>query len=159
MPDPTRDPRRHQRGAALFVTVLVLVLVGLLALAAIQHSEQESTSSARSRSTTRSLHAADGGIELALSRLGGSPPNLNAFDLDLTTTGSNAQSRTRTQGTPQPLNQVGLGSTPDGYALNLGEGAGYVNRIYLVNVTGTAAGSTTELEAKLTRTEVEATGY
>ena len=64
-----------------------------------------------------------------------------------------------TETSPSNLNQVGLGVPPEGYALNEGEGAKALNRIFQVNVTATGGGSTAELEAKLTRTEVEGSGY
>ena len=158
MPRPTRDPNRHRQGAALLVTALIMVAVGMLAFTAIRHSEQESTGGARSRATTRSLYAADAGLQLARSRLRESPPNLTSFDIDLAE-GANVQSRTRTDGSPQDLNQVGIGAPAEGYALNVGAGASYVNRVYLVAVTSTSGGSTAELEAKLNRTEIEATSY
>ena len=148
---------KHREGLALLMTTLVLLLVGLLALAALKDSERESTSGARSRATTRTLHAADAGIQLARTHLTGSPPDLTA--IDLTIGGAAIQSRSRSQSTPQSLDQVGLGATPDGFSVNVGSGAGYVNRIYQVNVTATAGSSTAELEAKLSRVEVEGQGY
>ena len=105
-----------------------------------------------------SFHAADAGVQLALSRLAQSPPNLNAFDIDLPE-GANMQSRSRVEAVPRDLSQVGLGATPEGYALNVGTGVGALQRVYVVNVTSSFRDSTTELEAKLARIEVEATGY
>jgi hypothetical protein len=69
------------------------------------------------------------------------------------------QSRTREQAAPQPIEQVGVGAPPEGYSLNVGSGGGYVSRVYRVNATARAGGSTVELEAKLSRTEPEAGGY
>lgn len=149
---------RREGGAALFVTALILMLVGMLAVTAIYSAERESVGGARSRSIARTFYAADAGIQLALSHLAQTPPDLNAFDVDLAG-GSNVQSRTREQLAPQPLEQVGIGAPPEGYALNVGAGAGYVSRIYRAHATATGAGSTVELEAKLSRTEPEASGY
>jgi Tfp pilus assembly protein PilX len=142
---------------ALLVTAMVLVLVSMLTLGAINHSEQESTGGSRSRSGTRAFYGADAGVELALSRLSQSPPNLNSFDIDLA--GTNVQSRSRSESTPQNLDQVGLGETPEGETLNAGAGAGYTNRVYLVNVTASSGGSTIEVEAKLVRGDADALGY
>ena len=69
------------------------------------------------------------------------------------------QSRSRTETVPQTLAQVGLGEAAEGFALNVGSGAGQLNRIYQVNVTAEAGGSTTEIEVRLSRTEADAVGY
>jgi hypothetical protein len=152
------ESSKRERGAALLITSIVLVLVSMITLAAISHSEKEATGSARSRSSTRAFYAADAGVELALSRLRQSPPDLTAFDVDLAD-GANVQSRSRAEATPQSLDQVGTGETPEGYAVNVGSGAGYSNRVYLVNVTSSAGGSTIEVEAKLIRGDASALGY
>lgn len=151
------DPKR-QGGAALFITALILMLVGMLAVSSIYNSEQESVGGARARSTSRTFYAADSGVQLALTRLAESPPDLRAFDIELADE-ANVQSRSRQEATPQELKQVGLGEPPEGYSVNVGTSAGYINRIYLVRTTATAGGSTVELEAKLSRTEPEAAGY
>jgi len=142
----------------MLVTVLVLVLVSMLSLAALESSKQESTAGARSRSTTRSLHVADAGVQLALSRLTQSPPNLTAFDIDLVE-GANVQSRARSETSPKDLGQSAIGEAAEGYAVNVGVGAGFVHRIYRLNVTASAGGSTAEVEAKLSRSEADAISY
>jgi hypothetical protein len=150
--------QRREAGAALFVTVLVLVLVALLALASIRNAEEESTGGARSLSNAKAFHAADAGIQLALTRLMQSPPNLNPIDVALTS--ANVQSRRREQSSAQALEQIGSGGgAVEGYSLNVGAGVGLVQRVFVVNSTSTASGSTVELEAKLARSGVEATAY
>ena len=72
-----------QQGSALLITMLVLVLVSMLAVSGLDRSQEESTSGARLRSSTRTLHAADSGIRLAMSRVAQSPPKLDAFDMTL----------------------------------------------------------------------------
>jgi len=157
--NPISVRHRREGGVALLVTSLVLLLVGMLAIASLQDAEQESTAGARSRATARTLYAADAGIQLALGRLIQSPPNLNAFDLDLAD-GANIQSRARTETLPAPITQVSLGEAEEGYALNIGAGASSVSRVYQVNVTSSYANAAAaELEARLNRTEVIATGY
>ncbi len=150
--------RRRERGAALLITALVLMLVSLLSFTSIRNSEQESSSSARSRATARTLHAGDAGLQLALARLTQAPPDLEAFDIDLPEN-ANVQSRTRVETTPQDLEQAGLGETPEGFGINLDAGVTLVSRVYRVTVTSTAGGSTAELEAKLSRLSSDATGY
>ena len=154
----SRNERRRS-GSALIVTTLVLLLVGMLALTSIKDSEQESSAGARARATARTLYAADAGIQLALTRLMQTPPNLTLFDIDLAD-GANVQSRTRADSVPQNIGQVGLGATEEGYALNIGGGATSVSRVYELNVTAAYANSAAaELEARLTRVEVLPIGY
>jgi Tfp pilus assembly protein PilX len=153
-----RRPETREQGMALLLSAVILMLVSMLAFSAMQHSEQEATSGARSRSTMRTIYAADAGIELALSRLTQSPPNLSAFNVGLAD-GANFQSRTRTQGSPQLLAQAGIGEPEEGYSLNVGAGVSHVSRVFLVNVTATAGGSTAELEARLARSAADSAGY
>ncbi len=143
---------------ALLLTSVILMLVSMLAFSAIRHSEKESTSSARSRNTMRTMYTADAGIQLSLARLAQTPPNLNAFDVTLAG-GANLQSRTRTQTSPQDLGQTGIGAPEEGWDLNVGRGVTFVNRIYLVNVTASQGTSTAEIEAKLSRMGVDTSGY
>jgi Tfp pilus assembly protein PilX len=161
MPRPhIRRASKREAGAALMITALVMMVVSLLGFAAIRNSEQESTAGARSRATTRSLYAADAGVQLALSRLTQSPPKLTAFSVNLVD-GVNLESRTRTQTNPVDLDQVGQAiGGQEGFSVNVGAGSKYVSRIFQVNVTSTGGGgSTTEVEARLSRIGPEATGY
>jgi len=157
--DELADRRKREGGAALLITALILVVVGALAFTSIRHSEQEKTAGARSRSTTRTFYAADAGIQLAMNRLGQEPADLTAFDVPLAD-GHNVQSRTRSELVPQDLDQIGLGEVAEGESLNAGAGVGTVTRVFLVTVTATSPiGSTAEVEAKIARTGIEATGY
>lgn len=153
-----RGSEKREQGMALLLSAVILMLVSMLAFSALQHSEQESTSGARSRSSMRTVYAADAGVELALSRLTQSPPDLSAFSVGLAN-GATVESRTRTQGSPQVLGQAGLGEPAEGYSLNVGAGVSQVSRIFLVNVTATGGGSTAELEARLSRSAADSTGY
>jgi type II secretory pathway pseudopilin PulG len=153
---------KRQRGAALLLTMVVLALVGMLAVTAIQRSAQESSSSARSRAATRSLYGADSGLQVALTRLSDTPPNLTPIDITLSDgRGGNTaiRSKTREDTSAQILQQVGTGSPPDGYAVNVGSGSGHYSKIYLVTVTADSGGSIVELEAKLSRSGADAGGY
>ncbi len=150
---------KHQEGLALLTTSIVLLLVAMLAVAALRDSERESTSGARSRAATRTLHAADAGIQVARAHLTESPPDLVSINLSMGN--ATIQSRTRAQTTPLDLDQMeGFGEVPEGYAVNLGTtGAAYVNEIYRVNITATTGSSAAELEAKLSRLAVDGQGY
>ena len=154
-----RGTSRREAGAALLVTALVLMVVSLLGFAAIRNSEQESSASARSRATTRSLYAADAGVQLALSRLSQNPPNLTAFSVNLVD-GVTLESRARTETNPVDLDQVNQAvGGKEGFSVNVGAGSKYVSRVFQVNVTSTGGGSTTEVEARLNRIGPEGTGY
>ena len=152
----TAVDRRDEAGIALLVTVFVLLLIGAVAIAAIGHSGQEATASATSRVNKRTFHGADAGIQVALRRLAAEPPDQVPFDLDLGG-GRIVQSRTRTDATPQPIPRLGLGPPPEGFSINVG--SGYVNEIFLTNVTATSPNATTvELEAKLGRLSANSGG-
>ena len=147
--------RREEAGIALLVTVFVLLLIGAIAIAAIGHSGQEARSSATSRANKQTLHGADTGIQVAHRHLADEPPNQAAFDLDLG--GMSVQSRTRADATPQPIARLGVGPPPDGMSINIG--SGFINEIYLTNVTSSSLNSTTvEVEAKLGRLSANAGG-
>ncbi len=151
---------KHQEGLALLTTSIVLLLVAMLAFAALRDSERESTSGARSRAATRTVHAADAGIQVARAHLTESPPDL--VSINLSVGNATIQSRTRSQTTPVALDRLGgsTGPTPDGYSVNLGStGAVYLNRIYRVNITANTGSSAAELEAKLSRLAVDGQGY
>jgi Tfp pilus assembly protein PilX len=154
----TRLASRLERGSALLVTMMVLLLVSSLAVTGLQRSAEESTSGARLRSTTQTLHAADSGVQLVMSRLTQSPPNLTAFDVSLAG-GASVASRARTDLLPQDIGQAGLGTPAEGFALNLGAGVTQLTRIYTVRTTAVGNGSTVELEAKLARMSADAGGY
>ena len=148
--------RREEAGAALLVTMFVLLLMGGIAIAAIENSGQEARSSATSRVNKRTLHGADAGIQIAHRHLADEPPNQAAFDLDLGG-GMSVQSRTRADATPQPIERLGVGPPPDGMSINIG--SGFINEIYLTNVTSSSPNSTmVELEAKLGRLSANSGG-
>jgi len=152
-------PARRQAGSALIVTTLVLLLVTVLALTSLQDSEIESTAGARSRATARTLYAAEAGIQLALARLTQSPPNLAAFEVDLVD-GAHVESRERSDPDPELIHQVSLGESSEGFSLNVDGGATNITRVFQLNVTAeTSNSATAELEARLGREEVIATGY
>ena len=147
-----------KRGSALLITMLVLMLVSMLAITGLERSEEESTSGSRIRSSTRTLHAADSGIQLVMGRLTQSPPDLSAFDIPLAS-GARVASKSRTDAGPMKIAQVGLGTPAEGYSLNIGAGVTNVTRVYEVHTTATSNGSIVELEAKLTRASADAGGY
>lgn len=137
---------RREDGIALVTAVLLLLLVAATAISAIDFSGQELQAGGRARASMRTLYAADAGIQYALQRVQ-PPEDLTSFTLNLNSE-LTVESRTRTQGTPQPISEAGVGEPPDGYSINVG--SGFVSEVYDINVTATGAnGATSELEAKL----------
>ncbi len=147
---------KREAGIALLVATFVLMLIGAIAVAAIGHSGQESNAAARSRAATRSIHAADAGIQLAMNRVRQNPPRTDA--VDIVVDGRTVQSRRRTVAGAQPIVEAGTGAPPEGYAVNVG--AGYVNELFLAPVTSTSPdGAVSEIEAKLARLSVSGGSY
>jgi hypothetical protein len=101
--------------------------------------------------------AADAGVELAIARLSQSPPNLNAFTVNVD--GTTVESRTRSDTSPQPLVQETAGAPPDGFAINVGSDTGFGGQVYKVSVTGQNGSSVAELEVRFSRLEAGGTAY
>lgn len=143
-----REPRsgRGESGFALVTAMVVLLLVSSVVSNLIGYAGEEAHSSARSRASIENLYAADSGIQLSLQRLQ-LPRDLTAFSYTLTNA-TLVESRSRTDGAPQPITPDGIGPPPDGYSINVG--GGFLNELFLLNVTATAANNgIAELEAKL----------
>ncbi len=139
---------KREQGLVLLMTMFIMMLIGVIAVDAIGQSGMESAASGRSRSTIRTMHAADAGAELAVSRLFQSPPNLNP--ISLTFAGRSVESRLRTEVGAQNLAFVGAGKAPEGYSVNIGES--YVTEGYDVTITAASLdGSVAEVETKITR--------
>lgn len=140
------DGKRRVRGFALITAMVVMLLVSAVVSNLIGYSGQEAHSSARSRASLENLYAADSGIQLSLQRLQ-VPRDLSAFTYNLAN-GTQVESRSRGDMAPQPIASAGVGPPPDGYSINVG--GGFLNELFLLNVTAVAANNgVTELEAKL----------
>ena len=138
--------RGREAGFALVTALVVMVLVSAVVSNLIGYSSEEAQSSARSRSSLKNVYAADSGIQLSLQRLQ-LPRDLTAFNYVLADT-TVVESRSRDDAVPQPISPEGIGPPPDGYSINVG--GGFVNEIFLLNVTAEAANNgVAELEAKL----------
>jgi len=137
---------RRAGGFALITAMVVMLLVSAVVSNLIGYSGQEAHSSARSRASLENLYAADSGIQLSLQRLQ-VPRDLSAFTYNMAS-GTQVQSRSRNDMAPQPIAPAGVGPPPDGYSINVG--GGFLNELFLLNVTAVAANNgVTELEAKL----------
>jgi len=138
--------RLQERGIALITAVLLLLLVSATAISSIDFSGQEFQAGGRARAAMKNLYAADSGVQLGLQRI--QPPrNLTAFSFALSN-GTVVESRSRSDAAPQDIAEAGVGKPPEGYAINLG--AGFVNEIFLLNVTAVAPDrGLAEIEAKL----------
>lgn len=146
----------REAGFALVTAMVVLLLVSAVVTNLIDYSGDEAQSSARSRAFQKNLYAADAGIQLSLQRI--QPPrDLTAFGYTMSD-GTRVESRARNDASPQPIANAGIGAPPDGYSINLG--GGYVNELFLVNVTSEAANNgVVELEAKLGSLQPNAGNY
>lgn len=152
----TAKSRREESGIALLITVVLILLFGILVLTSIGHSGDESAASARARSTARALHAADGGMQLALNHVTQEPPD--TAPINVTVGAMTVQSRTRADATPQPLATLGGGAPPQGYGINVN--SGYVSEIFRVDITSSGNnGSTAELQSKVYRFGGNTGGY
>jgi len=147
---------RGDAGFALVTAMVVLLLVSAVVSNLIGYSGEESQSSARSRSSLKNLYAADSGIQLSLQRLQ-LPRDLTAFTYTLTDS-TLVESRSRSDASPQPIAPVGIGPPPEGYSINVG--GGFVNELFLLNVTAAASNNgVAELEAKLGSLQPNAGAY
>lgn len=147
---------RREEGVALLITVILILLVGLLVLTSLSHTGDESVAGARSRSASRALHAADGGLQIALSHIAQDPANTNP--IDITVGNMSVQSRTRADGSAQNLTALGAGLPPEGYGINTG--SGYVSELFQVDMTSLGpTGSTVELQSKLYKFTGTSGGY
>ncbi len=141
-----RRAGRREEGIALITVVLILALVSTLAVSAIEQTGQELQAGGRSRATTRTVFAADAGVQVAMDRVT-APVDLTPISF-VQADGTTVQSRAREEATPQAISQKGPGEPPEGYSINLG--GGFVNEVFQVNVTAGAPGnSMVELETKL----------
>ncbi len=139
---------KREQGLVLLMTMFILMLFGVIAVDAIGQSGMESAASGRSRSTIRTMHAADAGTEVAVSRLRQTPPDVKP--ISITVAGRSVQSRMRTVVGAQNLDFVGVGKAPEGYSVNIGES--YVTEGYDVTITAASLdGSVAEVETKITR--------
>jgi len=137
---------KREAGVALLTTTIMILLVSILALTSINHSGSEMVAGARSRGTSLALHAADGGMQLALTRLMQSPPNTNPIDTNIGD--FSVQSRTRADGAALDLDSLGTGPPPEGYSVN--SGSGFVSEVFQVDMTSLGPdSSTTEIQSKL----------
>lgn len=150
-----RDRKREQ-GVTLLITVILILLVGILVLTSIGHSGDESVAGARARSTSRALHAADGGMQLAFTRVTQEPPLTIPIDINIGN--MSVQSRTRADATAQNIDSLGSGPPPEGYGINTG--SGFVAELFQVDMTSLGpTGSTAELQSKLYKFTAGTGGY
>ncbi|MEE8556506.1 MAG: PilX N-terminal domain-containing pilus assembly protein [Myxococcota bacterium] len=147
--------RKEEAGVAMILTILLLLLVSGIGIAAIEHAGEESVMAASSRRWTRTFFAADAGIQMALSRIAQTPPDLTQFTFTLENGATLVQSGTAAA--PAPIQSVGSGAPPDGYSINLG--AGFQTSLYRAQVAALGpAAATVQLEAKFAKLDSGA-GY
>jgi hypothetical protein len=152
---PTSN-RRRETGVALLITVVLTLLVGVLVLTSLRHSGDESVAGARGRSASRALHAADGGMQMALNHITQTTPDTDPIDIPIGD--MSVQSRMRSQGAAQNLTSLGPGLPPAGYGISTGPG--YASELFVANITSLGpTGSTAEVRSKLYRFDGTPGGY
>ncbi len=153
-----RTKLAEEQGIALILAVLLLLLVTALAVAAIHHVAGEVSVAGSARRAARMLHAADGGLQVAINQIAQPTPDLTPFTHALEGGDVTVRSGTRTDAVAQPIIAAGSGPPPDGYQINLG--SGFRSRLYTANVTSLyRSGASTELEGKFGRLEIGNGGY
>jgi hypothetical protein len=148
----------EEHGVALIIAVLLLLLVTAIGVAAIHHAGDELSVTGSARRSARMLHAADGGLQVAINRISQPSPDLTPFTHTLEGGDVTIRSGTRNDTVAQPIIAAGSGPPPDGYGINIG--SGFRSRMYQANVTALyRSGSSTELEGKLKKLEIGNGGY
>lgn len=122
---------RDESGMALLIAVVLLLLMSALGLTALQHAQDEASSSGRARRKDATLYAAEAGLSIVQSRLldnwGVAQPA--PFAVDEPTLVQDAfgnpiavRSGRPEYAAPQPIATTGGGSAapPDGFMVNLG---------------------------------------
>jgi hypothetical protein len=142
----TDRDRRRETGAVLLFAVIMLVLLSAIGIAAMDRSSADLQQSGSSRRTARTFHAADGGIQIAASRLMEVPPITDAFSVNLED-GTTVRSGPRTAASAQPITMVGSGPPPDGDCINVGTSC-FRTDLYQATATALEAGnSSVEIDA------------
>ncbi len=140
----------------MITAVMLLLLLSAIAVAGVQHAGSELGSTGYLRRGAVTFHAADGGLQVAISQIAKDPPDHSPFSIVMDD-GTTVRSGARTDGVPQPLIRGGTGLPPEGYALNLG--SGYVSRRHGATVLAlSSGGASVELQAAF-RTLEAGRGY
>jgi len=132
--------KEGQEGVALLLAVILLLLMSILAVTSLQHSQQESIGSGRSRHHLRQLEAAEGMLQVVTQQLvadGGNKQSGLTFNQFI----QNPQSGRWTQAMTSLPNSGGVqqdivnhgGRPRSGDALGVGSPIQYIS--YSVNVT------------------------
>jgi hypothetical protein len=155
----TRSTRlNEEQGVALIIAVLLLLLVTAIGVAAIHHAGDEASVAGSARRSARMLHAADGGLQVAINQIAQPTPDLTPFTHTLEGGDVTIRSGARTDTAAQPIIAAGSGPPPDGYQINVG--SGFRSRLYRANVTSLyRSGANSELEGKFGKLEIGNGGY
>jgi hypothetical protein len=147
---------RDESGMALLVTLLLLLLMSAIAVAAIEHSGEESALGGRSRRSLRTLHAADGGMQVGMSRVVNA--QFGGFSGTLQD-GTTYRSGDRTASAPQPVQQLGSGPPPEGNCIGVGASC-YRSDLVRQTVSAFAPdGATAEVSAQFAVVQAGTGGY
>jgi len=126
----------NQKGVALVVALIMLLILTFIGISSISSSIFEAKISGNERFGSAAFYAADGGVEVGISRI----PDITAYS---GTIGSDESYRSGslTATSPQPQKNLGLMFKP-GY-----EGVWEFKR-FQINVTGESFGARKEIEVQ-----------
>ena len=151
---------RDERGAALLIAVVLLLLMSALGIAALQHAQDEASSSGRSRRKDATLYAGEAGLAMVQSSLlsnynGATMP---AFTIDEPALVNDAygnpiavRSGRPENAAAEPIGGTGQGTSeaPDGFLINIGNQSAQSFSAVRADIVATDAGNgTVHLQAQ-----------
>jgi hypothetical protein len=151
---PTPAADRDEQGAALVAALFVTVILMMLGSAMLTLSTTDGQIAHNDVRAEGAFYAAEGALSVAVAQLS-TDPVASAQAIPVTTIGGDYTFRSggRNAGGPQPLQLLGT-QPAEQYALGSGSAtyssAGYVFRVYQINVTGSGPrNATREIEAQV----------
>ncbi len=153
-------PWRDERGAALLIAIVLLLLMSALGITALQHAQDESSASGRSRRKDATLYAGEAGLAMVQSSLlsnynGATMPS---FTINQPALVNDAFGNPIAVRSGRPENAVaesiggtgtGAAETPDGFLINMGNQSAQSFSAVRADIVATDAGNgTVHLQAQ-----------
>ncbi len=128
---------KNEKGVVLVIALIMLILLTFIGISSISSSVFETKISGNERVESSAFYAAEGGVEVGISRL----PDITAYSGNIGSDES-YRSGSMTASSPQPSKNLGLMYKP-GY-----EGSWEFKR-YQINATGQSFGARKEIEIQV----------
>ena len=129
---------KNQKGVALVIALIMLIVLTLIGLSSIGTSIFETKISGHDRFASNAFYAAEGGLEVGISRI---PDDLTAYSGNIGPDETYRSGRI-TDSSPQPSQNLGLALKP-GYETT------WEFKRYQVCATGESFGAKKEVEAQI----------